>query len=159
MTQQPVWKFLANLGDATPLEYGGYFVYEDTTRVYGFEAERIEPNNDNTLMVHRVCLDRCKEVQDGDHLYLVPFTYDASWPHPVASYDEWFAKDLAGVASYVDSTEEDLRASLCSEDGLKRAEAYRNIYDTHGWANGDEYPRTFTQSEAKKRYKKELKKS
>jgi hypothetical protein len=157
---QPLWKFVHNFGDASPLDHGGLFLYEDSTGVYGYEAERIEPNEDEdgTVEIRRVCLDRCKEVRDGDRLYLVPFTYEASWPHPLASYVEWFAPHLASIAEYVDSTEEELRAGLCSENGIERLEAYRAIYDHEGWANGDEYPRTLTRAEAKKRYRKELKK-
>ena len=34
MTNQPSWKVIANLGDATPLEYGGAFLLVDETGVY-----------------------------------------------------------------------------------------------------------------------------
>jgi hypothetical protein len=34
MTNQPVWKCIANLGDTTPLEYGGAFLLVDETGVY-----------------------------------------------------------------------------------------------------------------------------
>jgi hypothetical protein len=34
MTNQPSWKVIANLGDATPLEYGGAFLKVDETGVY-----------------------------------------------------------------------------------------------------------------------------
>lgn len=154
---QPIWRFIVNLGDASPLDHGGYFVYEDTTGVYGFEAERIEPNDNGTIEVHRVCLDRLREVRENDRLYLVPYKYEKTWPHPLSAYVEWFAEDLESVASYVDRTLEDLREALCSADGIKRAEAYRAIYDYQGWVNGDESPMTLTRSEAKKRYRKECK--
>jgi len=157
---QPRWRFVVNLGDAHPLEYGGYFVYRDMTGVYGYEAELVELLNENDerskLRVIRVCLDRLKEVRDGDAVHLVPFTYEATWPHPVHRYEEWFTDKLASIASYVGRTVEDLRASLCSEDGVQRAEAYRNVYDHEGWANGNEYPMTLTMAEAKRRYRSAL---
>ncbi|NCC40917.1 MAG: hypothetical protein EOM21_16010 [Gammaproteobacteria bacterium] len=37
MTNQPVWKVIHNLGDATPLEYGGAFLLVDETGVYAPE--------------------------------------------------------------------------------------------------------------------------
>lgn len=153
---QPIWRFLANLGDASPLDHGGYFVYQDTTGVYGFEAERIEVRG-KRIEVRRVCLDRCKEVREADRLYLVPYSYDATWSHPLSAYVEWFARDLESVAEYVDTTPEALREALCSDDGIKRAEAYRSIYDYHGWDNGDSDPLTLTRTEARKRYRKECK--
>ena len=33
---QPKWEYVANLGDTSPLEYGGLFLYRDTTGVYGY---------------------------------------------------------------------------------------------------------------------------
>lgn len=46
-TPQPVWKFIANLGDANPIDHGGYFVYIDETGVYAPEAELlVEPSDD-----------------------------------------------------------------------------------------------------------------
>lgn len=38
-TKQPRWKLVAQLGDVHPIDYGGYFVYRDTTGVYEEEAE------------------------------------------------------------------------------------------------------------------------
>lgn len=156
---QPRWKFLANLGDAHPLDHGGLFVYEDLTGVYGCEMERVEPlsdADDSKIEVRRVLLDRLKEVRKDDRVYLVPFIYEESWCHPVSAYVEWFADKLLGIAGYVGSTEAELRERLCSDDGLERAEAYRAIYDHEGWANGDDYPLTLTRGEAKRRYRREL---
>jgi hypothetical protein len=41
-TAQPVWKYLANYGDVTFLDYGGYFVFQDETGKYGVECELLE---------------------------------------------------------------------------------------------------------------------
>lgn len=39
---QPEWKFIANLGDVNPIDYGGFFVYVDQTGVYDPEVEVLE---------------------------------------------------------------------------------------------------------------------
>ena len=215
---QPTWEYVTNLGDASPIDNGGLFVYRDTTGVYGYELEKLaEPLGDmcsddlpnvpedwpvqpfyddekpscfstcgtckrrwdngvstsitptpggrcpfesyhatDTLRwtIHRVCLDRCKEVRsdDGSTVYLVPYSYQPDWPHPVKAYVEWFSKDLAGVASFVGTSREELVTALCSEDGIARASAYQSIYDYHGWENGDSYPSTLTRAEVEARY-------
>lgn len=41
MTNQPVWKLLANLGDVNPVDHGGLFVYQDLTGVYPEECEKL----------------------------------------------------------------------------------------------------------------------
>lgn len=156
---QPSWKFVTNLGDSSPLEYGGYFLYEDTTGAYGFEAELLEEPTERELddarwTVRHVCLDRCKlqRSEDGASVYLVSHRYEPCWPHPLASYAEWFARDLDGVASAIGSTREELEEQLCSEDGALRAQAYRAIADTHGWDNFDSEPLSLTLAEVEKRY-------
>ena len=121
VTNQPEWEYVDNLGDASPLDYGGAFLYRDKTGVYGFELERVElldeSDDESEYEIRRVCLDRCKVV-DG---VLVPYGYDATYPHPLKSYEEWFAKDLQRVADFVGSTKDALVADLCSDDGAARA--------------------------------------
>jgi len=153
-TRQPVWEFVANLGDAHPLDYGGYFVYRDTTGVYEEEAEFWnEPDEeDGPITVYRIMLERKKMVGP----YLVPLRYDPSWRHPVEQYDEWFHKDLADVAESVGLEKEAIEEMLCSGDPIKRANAYWMIGQYHGWENLDSYPETYTRREAKQRYRKEL---
>lgn len=145
-TRQPEWKFIANLGDRDPVNHGGLFLYEDATGVYPAEMERLERENDrddSKFQVHRVVLDRCKEVQsERDKPYLVSHDYDPSWPHPLPQYEEWFAEDLAKVADSMDTTESELRDQLCSADSKERANAYRCILDYHGWENEDSDPLT-----------------
>jgi hypothetical protein len=155
-TQQPVWQFLANLGDLTPLDYGGYFVFRDTTGVYPEEAEYLEVPDEGAShwTVYRVVLDRCQALLDEETriLYLVPSSYEESWSHPLQSYDEWFHKDLASVASSCGSTAAALRDGFCSADPIARAQAYRSVAEYHGWDNFNAYPLHLTAEEVQVRY-------
>jgi hypothetical protein len=153
MARQSEWIYRGNLGDASPVDHGGYFLYQDLTGVYGFEAERLEPVSDEAdpnpkWVVHRVCLNQCKLV-DG---VLVSANYDSSWPHPLHSYEEWFARDLDKIAETTGTTETELVGALCSDEGPRRAWAYQCIEDYHGWGNLDPEPRFLTRSEVEARY-------
>ena len=149
-TQQPVWTFIDNLGDANPIDYGGYFIFKDETGVYPEEAELLVPLEENdTYEIYRIVLDPLKMLKG----YLVPAKYKKSWPHPLPQYDEWFHKDLEAVAGFVGSNKEDLEAAFTSSDPLVRAEAYRAIGDYHGWDNLDSDPLTnLSRAEVEKRY-------
>jgi len=145
-TKQPVWKFLANLGDAHPLEYGGLFVYEDETGVYPPEMERLErvsDDDDSRLEVRRVVLEPCtwKKGVLSDNPY-----------HP--GIKAWFADKLQNISASMDYPVKSLRDDLCSKEPLRRASAWRAILDYHGWENGDSYPLILSQREAKERYAK-----
>lgn len=106
---QPVWKFIQNLGDASPLEYGGLFVYIDETGVYAPECTVIEcddaaaneiqscgdceddsaPCERHKSLVcwreYRVTLDRCTLTANEDGTY---FLSDNQF-HPLQA--AWFA--------------------------------------------------------------------
>lgn len=157
-TRQPIWKFVANLGDVNAIDHGGLFLYEDESGVYPPELEKLErlSDEDNSRFeIHRVVLDRCRWVrgEDDERHYLVAFNYDAAtWTHPLPQYEEWFAADLASVADSMSTTERELRAAFCSDDSKTRAWAYQCIYDHWGWANGDSYPLTLTLDEVTARY-------
>ncbi len=93
-TVQPEWEYLTNIGDATPLEYGGCFLYNDRTGVYAPEMERIElvdeSNPRSKYTIHRVILDRCTFI--GGVLSDNKF-------HPEMS--AWFADSLPSIAGFV----------------------------------------------------------
>lgn len=149
-TKQPTWELVENLGDVHPLDYGGYLIYRDTTGVYPEEGQKIIVDDSaDRWEVYRFPLDRCKMV----HGYLVPIHYEASWPHPLGNYDEWFHKTLSEVGQFVGQTKDDLESALCSENPLDRANAYQAIGDYHGYANLDSYPLVFTnRAEIEKQY-------
>jgi hypothetical protein len=150
MAQQPVWEFVANLGDVNPLEYGGYFVYRDATGVYPEEGEYIiAPEGDSEeWIVYRFTLDRCKQIDS----FLVPFAWDPSWPHPLADYQEWYVGELADVANVTGEDPDELRAHLCSEDPCKRARAYESMGLYFGFHEFDEYPFHLTREEIEARH-------
>lgn len=154
--RQPEWKFVSNLGDASPIEHGGYFLYHDATGAYGYEAEILQLVSDDMdadaddarWQVYRVCLERFQMVKG----YMVPIGYTAEWPHPLASYVEWFDESLADVAETMGLDEKSIREQLCSDKGEDLALAYQAIAAFCGWENFDHAPQTLTRAEVEARY-------
>ncbi len=146
-TNQPVWKYIANLGDATPLEYGGLFVYVDTTGVYPPEAELlIEPEGDidspkARWEVRRFILENCT-YQNG-------ILSDNQF-HP--DYPVWFSKDIDSLAPFIGMSQDELIALFVSADPCERAHAWRAIGDYFGFDNLDDYPNRYTREEIEARY-------
>lgn len=148
MSKQPVWKFVANLGDANPLDYGGLFLFVDETGAYPPELEKLEPNvedcEDATYTVWRITLDPCF-LTDGV-LSDNPYHKD---------HAAWFADDLHGNADCVGIGHSDLVALFTSAEPIGRANAYVMVADYHGWDNFDSYPLTgLTRAEAAERCKR-----
>lgn len=139
----PEWAFVDNLGDASPLEHGGLFLYTDRTGVYPPEMERVEPSIGKRFEVRRVVLAPCTFVNGvlSDNPY-----------HP--DHPAWFATDLPGVASSMGCELDELRARFCSTEPRERASAWCDVLDYHGWENGDSYPLELTRKEAEARYVK-----
>ena len=141
-TRQPKWKLLANLGDVNPIDYGGYFVYQDTTEVYPPEAELlISPDSDaGTWTVYRFVLDRMEEYELPDgRIILIPFGFSkrSDLPFPIENYGEWFSQDLDQVAEFIGTTADQLRSMFCSPEPTDRAMAYLAIAEYHGHENLD----------------------
>lgn len=140
-TNQPEWKFVANYGDANPLDHGGKFLFIDETGVYPPELEIVEPTGSEDSdgdfenyewEVHRFRLERCTYVNGV--LSNNQFHQD----HPA-----WFASDLAGVVSCCDTTVEKLIQQLTSDDPKDRAVAYLDLIGYHGPYEFDQYPLHF----------------
>lgn len=160
---QPVWKFVANLGDVNPIDHGGYFVYVDETGVYPPEAVYLEVEGDdeaNKWTEYRFSLEPCT-FKDG-------ILSDNKF-HP--EHPAWFAKPekerkerpqdttyLKTVADACGQTEEELIEQFCSDDPVQRAFSWREVGMCHGWRNLDDYPLEFTdRSEVEARYNEECK--
>jgi hypothetical protein len=154
MTNQPKWRFLANLGDVSPVEYGGYFIFTDDTGVYPPEAEYWDADSREA---YRFDLEQLHLVEGhliSKRLYdKVLFGGPDALPYPLKDYVEWFDDDLSGVASATGFTVEQLQAWFCSDDPLDRARAYREVGEFWGFENLDSYPLHLTKREAEKRYK------
>lgn len=155
---QPTWKFIANLGDVNPIDYGGLFVFEDTTGVYPPEAEYLEcPESDDrneVYYVYRFSLDKCSYVNGvlSDNKY-----------HPELS--AWWAKPesekltrpqdttyLSLMSETMGIDEDEYIRLFTSGYPLERAQAYRDIGVYHGFDNLDSYPLILSRNEVCKRY-------
>ena len=155
-TKQPKWKLIAQLGDVNPIDYGGYFIYEDETGVYPPEGEKLliidEDSDNSTWEIRRFQLDKCKLI-DGTYLVSADLAGHPNLPYDVSKYDEWFHKDLSRVAVYFGQSVEFLRDAFCSNDIVERARAYEVIGEYHGFDNLDSYPLTYsTREEVEQRY-------
>lgn len=143
MTNQPIWKRVAQLGDKHPREYGGYWIFVDTTGVYDPQGEWLEVPDDETSprQAYRFDLTLCT-FQDGvlsDNKF-----------HP--AHPAWFAEQIGSIASTCGMAERDLINLFCSQDPVERAEAYRALILNFGAFELDQYPLTLTASEVESRY-------
>lgn len=157
---QPNWKALANLGDAKPIDYGGYFVLEDTTGVYLPEVELIEINPESEEEEEEGEENQSPEEEnDSPYAWVYRFILEKhTFENGVLSDNPyhkdcavWYAKDLPSVSSSVDIPEEELRALLLSEDPIKRALGYRGIVYHFGPDEFDSYPLRLSRKELAER--------
>ena len=121
MTNQPKFKCIANLGDATPWEYGGAFVLVDETGVYTPELRVFEEPVGNKYEERVILLDRCTFVNGilSDNEF-----------HP--EHPAWFADCVPDLARYIGVEEDQLYAQFCSDDPIERAWAYLTVVHYHG---------------------------
>lgn len=151
MSKQPEWEYIANLGDASPLDYGGYFIFRDKTGVYPAEGEYYDPDDHKA---YRILLERLEVWAD----HLIPYGFSKKeLPHPLPDYIEWFDNDIPAIAETNGIDPLELQTMFTSFDTLVLAQAYRNLADYRGWIELDSYPLDLTRKEAKKRYSKYLK--
>ena len=123
-------KLIANLGDASPFEHGGYFIYD---------------NGDGTYTGHYW------DGPDEDEPTEV-FRFDI--PEDVFADLSWV--DLKPVASFVGSTKEKLDRAGRSGDVRTRAWAVRDAGSYHGFHNLDDYPeKYYTRDELERRYRRD----
>jgi len=150
MTNQPEWKCIAQLGDVSPLGYGGHWVFVDTTGVYSPEAEKlITCDDDEDLnLVYRYCLDRLK-LHNG---MLIPYRYDETWPHPIERCKEWFSDDIPEVASFFGVSTDELQDLFCSVDPVDLAIAYEAIGEYFGFVNLDSDSLPYTKADVQERF-------
>lgn len=134
-TRQPEWKLVAQLGDAHPLDHGGYFVYEDTTGVYDPEAEwLIAPEEDDSgepWVCYRFILEPCTFTNGilSDNQF-----------HP--DKPAWFSRhgriESACACSGIEAAE--FIRMITTGTTVERAMAWRLIGEHYGFDNLDAYP-------------------
>jgi hypothetical protein len=147
---------IANLGDVNYLVYGGRLVLAPTEDNPDPSVEVIDPPPEDEVAIgwhiYRFDLEPLKVVEQDNTMYLVPAAWDESWPHPLASYDEWFHKDLAAVASSTGMDVQKLREGFCSDNLVARAVSWCALGDYHGFNELDHYPLHLSEHEAHERY-------
>ena len=154
---QPDWECIAQLGDANPIDHGGYWILRDKTGVYPEEAELlVVPDVDGgEYTAYRFVLEPCTYINGvlSDN----PFHPDkpAWWAgtkddRKVRPQDTTYLKN---IADFIGMEVDELADHFCSDDPLQRAMAYRAVGDYHGFDNLDSYPLTMTRREVKARYK------
>jgi hypothetical protein len=154
MTNQPKWKQVGTIGDVCFIQHNGGPVFVDETGVYPPELEYVQnmPREDGNedAYVYRITLDALKLSPAGR---LIPAKYDASWPHPVEEYTEWFDESIESVAKSVGLDRAEFIEALVSDNPMARANAYYELASYHGWENFDSYPLHFkSEAELEARY-------
>lgn len=154
---QPDWECIAQLGDANPTEYGGYWIFRDKTGVYAPEGEYLfcpDDEDSDEYTAYRFCLDPCTFI-DGvlsdnkfhpDHCVWFATTPELMKVRPQDG------RGLEDIASCMGSNVEELIGMFTSNDIVQRAQAYRMVGEYHGFENLDSYPLRMTRAEVEERY-------
>ena len=144
---QPIWRCIAQLGDASPTKYGGHWVFIDETGVYPPEAEVlfVDEEGDRPAQVYLYPLEKCY-WNDG-----VLSDNEYHKDHPA-----WFADDLDKVTRCFDEDHDNFIDALCNggytlDDIILRANAYYCISNYYGFDNLDQYLLEVTPQEVESR--------
>lgn len=154
---QPDWECIAQLGDADPIDHGGYWILRDKTGVYPEEAELlvVPDNEDGEYTIYRFTLEPCTYVNGvlSDNKF---HPDHAAWWAGTEKERKFRPQDttyLKNIADFIGMDVDELAGHFCSEDALQRATGYRAVGDYHGFDNLDNYPLTMKRREVKARYK------
>lgn len=164
-TRQPVWQLIANLGDATPILYGGFFVYVDTTGVYSPECVLLTPLDKNDCTngdpvqweARRFTCESCTFINGvlSDN----PFHPDKpAWfatPYNPDRPQDGSKGKLESIAETFGTTPDELIALFVSSDATDRAQAWRMVGEYFGFDNLDSYPQMLTRKDVFNRYRAE----
>lgn len=158
MTNQPIWKAVANLGDANPVDHGGFFVLVDQTGVYCPEAVTIETPVDAQWSGY---WEDETEGYSGWHknarwtVSRVPL--EPNWFEDGCLSDNEFHKNLPAwyggpdslesVSSSTGMTVRDLITALTSKDTVQRAFGYRELAGYYGAYEFDQTPLELSERE------------
>lgn len=147
MSKQPEWEFVANLGDVTPLDYGGAFLYRDKTGVYDPQLEiLVEPGESQKhYTLYRFDVEPCT-YQDG------VLSDNPSHPNQPAWFDNG-VRELEQIADYQGMSKFELITAFLAQDIRERARAWITVGEYYGWINLDSYPLTLDTTAVKAHYK------
>lgn len=158
LAHQPSYWAVENIGDASPVEYGGKFVCIDRTGNYApmlwildvddVEDESLDPPELYTrFRISHVELERCFLIKQSANVIL---GVGANVYHGYMT--EWFGSknNLASVASTCGTEVDDLCNSLCSSNVIERAFAYDMLVSHYGVHEFDQYPREVDEAEAER---------
>jgi len=136
-------EIIANLGDEDFITFGGLLIVGPENDPEGWYVENdmdyntdIESEYEATWMLYRFGIEKFKEV-DG---YIVPDAYEEDWPHPLPDYNQWFAKDILSIASFIGMEPEELVGMITSDDPVERGLFYEALIHYWGPDNVDSYP-------------------
>lgn len=154
---QPGWECIGQLGDANPIDHGGYWILRDQTGVYPEEAELlvVPEDEDGEYTIYRFALYRCTftdGVLSDNKFHPLKCAWWATTPEKFKERPQ-DGKGLADIANFTGIDEDELVTQFCSEDALQRAIAYRLLGEYHGFHELDNYPLMMSREEVIDRYK------
>jgi hypothetical protein len=150
---QPSWLCIANLGDASPLDYGGTFVLVDRRGVYDPELWYLRPYCPDAEPgraaqawgeLFRFRAENCHRIWNGgDDRAIGDNPYHANMP-------AWFgdAGSLRSLADSIGRRVDDLIDDFISGDPVRRAQAWLSVGEHWGFENLDSYPYQLQYKEA-----------
>lgn len=138
-TNQPSWHCIANLGDATPSEYGGAFVLVDKRGVYTPELWLYDADS---RALSCFSIERCTPCPSN------PENLGDNRFHP--ELPAWFGtrEKLESAADSNGMEYHELEQHLTSSNPMERAWGYLSLVGHYGDFEFDQYPRKLTRKEA-----------
>lgn len=157
---QPEWECVAQIGDANPLDYGGYWVFRDKTGVYSAEVELLvcPEDEDGQYTAYRYSIEPCTYIDgvlsenkfhpERPAWFATPEARRVERPQ-----DTTYLKNIAdGYGEPPNEFLQELIDSFCGDDLVLRAMAYHLVGEYHGFENLDDDPLLMTQAEVLERY-------
>lgn len=154
---QPDWECIAQLGDASPTEYGGYWIFRDKTGVYAPEGEYLFcPDDDESdeFEAYRFSLDKCTFINgilSDNRFHPECCAWWATTPEKMKARPQ-DGRGLEDIGNCMGFTVDELVAMFTSDNITERAQAYRMVGEYHGFENLDSYQLQLTRAEVEERY-------
>ncbi len=135
-------KLITNLGDADPIEHGGFFVFETEDEEIRIEMWVQQDEESSKHLVYEFDCERCT-YGNG--------VLSDNKSHPEIS--AWFGKpkDLERLADCFGTSPAEFIFDICSDDPIRRAMAWRMVGEYFGYENLDSEPLKKTSAELRTR--------